>query len=132
MRDLTQDLRVAVRSLRKAPAFTALTVAIVAIGIGANTAIFSLVDAALFRRLAFPDADRLAMVWERSPARGRNRVAPLNFVDWNEQNATFDALAAVSGGGRILTGAGAEAERIPGQSVTTAFFDVLGVKPTAG
>src|SRR5262249_39991695 len=88
--------------------------------------------AALFRRLAFPEADRLAMVWERSPARGRNRVSPLNFVDWNEQNDAFDALAAVSGGGRILTGAGAEPERIPGQSVTTAFFDVLGVKPTKG
>src|SRR5262245_25958804 len=132
MRDVAQDLRVAVRSLRKTPAFTSLTIAIVAIGIGANTAIFSLVDAALFRRLPFPDADHLAMLWERAPTRARNRVAPLNFVDWSEQNGTFEALAAVSGGGRILTGAGAEAERIPGQSVTTAFFDVLGIRPIAG
>ncbi|HMF99380.1 MAG TPA: ABC transporter permease [Vicinamibacterales bacterium] len=132
MRDLALDLRVAVRSLRKTPVFTALTITIVAIGIGANTAIFSLVDAALFRRLPFPDADRLTMLWERSPARPRNRVTPLNFVDWSEQNHTFAALAAVSGGGRILTGAGAEPERIPGQSVTTAFFDVLGVRPIAG
>jgi len=132
MRDLTQDLRVAVRSLRKAPAFAALTIAIVAVGVGANTAIFSLVDAALFRGLPFPDADRLTMLWERSPARGRNRVTPLNFVDWSEQNDAFSAIAAASGGARILTGAGGEPEKIPGQSVTTAFFDVLGVKPIAG
>src|SRR5262245_7584251 len=132
MRDLALDIRVAVRSLRKTPAFTALTIAIIALGIGANTAIFSLVDAALFRRLPFPDADRLAMLWERSPARARNRVAPLNFVDWSEQNGAFEALAAVSGGARVLTGAAAEAERIAGQSVTTAFFDVLGVRPIAG
>jgi putative ABC transport system permease protein len=132
MRDLTQDLRVAVRSLRSTPAFTALTIAMLAIGIGANTAIFSLVDAALLRPLPFRDAGRLVMLWERSPSLAHNRVSPLNFVDWHDQNASFAALAAVSGGGRILTGAGREPERIPGQSVTTAFFDVLGVRPIAG
>ena len=132
MSDLALDLRFAFRTLRKAPGFTALTIAILALGIGANTAIFSLVDAALFRPLPFPDADRLAMLWERAPSYGHSRVAPLNYVDWSEQNDAFAAMAAVSGGGRTLTIGGRDPERIPGQSVTTAFFDMLGVRPVVG
>ena len=132
MSDLAQDLRFAVRTLRKTPAFTALTIAILALGIGANTAIFSLVDAALFRPLPFPDADRLVMLWERAPAYAHNRVAPLNYVDWSEQNDVFSAMAAVSGGGRTLTTGGREPEKIAGQSVTARFFDVVGVRPLTG
>jgi putative ABC transport system permease protein len=129
---LAQDLRFAFRTLRKAPAFTALVIAILALGIGANTAIFSLVDAALFRPLPFPDADRLVMLWERAPTYARNRVAPLNYVDWSEQNHVFASTAAASGGARTLTIGGREPERIPGQSVTAGFFDVLGVRPLTG
>jgi putative ABC transport system permease protein len=132
MSGFAQDVRFALRTLRKAPAFTALTVAILALGIGANTAIFSLVDAALFRPLPFSEPDRLAMLWEHAPAHAHNRVAPLNYVDWSEQNDVFSSMAAVSGGGRTLTIGGHEPERIPGQSVTAAFFDVLRVRALMG
>src|SRR3954469_10177305 len=127
-----RDLRYAARSLRRAPGFTAITVAVLALGIGANSAMFSLVDAALLRPLPFSQPDRLVMLWERSPRSLHNRVSPLNFVDWSEQQQAFSSVAAIAGGGRTLTGGGGEAERIPGQAVTSAFFEVLGVRPVAG
>jgi putative ABC transport system permease protein len=127
-----QDVRYAGRSLRKAPGFTVVAAIVLALGIGANSAVFSLADAALLRPLPFDDPDRLTMLWEHSPRYAYNRVSPLNFLDWSEQNRAFSRMAAVSGGGRTLTGLGGAAERIPGQAVTAAFFDVLGVAPLAG
>jgi putative ABC transport system permease protein len=126
------DLRYAVRSLRNAPGFTALTVVVLAVGVGANSAMFSLVDAALVRPLPFTQPDRLVMLWERSTRFAHNRVSPLNFLDWSEQQHVFASVAAIAGGGRTLTGSGGEAERIPGQAVTWQFFDVLGIRPIAG
>ena len=104
MTTIWQDLRYAVRVLRKAPGFTFVTMLVLAIGIGANSAIFSLVDAALLRPLPFRDADRLVLVWERSARQARNRVAPLNFLDWREQSHAFTGLAAVASAARTLTG----------------------------
>src|SRR6478609_140786 len=127
-----RDLRYAARSLRAAPGFTLVTVLVLAAGIGANSAMFSLVDAALLRPLPFTQPDRLVMLWERSTRFAHNRVSPLNFLDWSEQQQAFEAVAAVAGGGRTLTGSGGEAERIPGQAVTWQFFDVLGIRPVAG
>src|SRR3954465_14492921 len=127
-----RDLRYAARSLRRAPGFTAITVAVLALGIGANSAMFSLVDAALLRPLPFTQPDRLAMLWERGTRSAHNRVSPLNFLDWSEQQQAFSAFAAVAGGGRTLTGSGGEAERIPGQAVTWQFFELFGVRPIAG
>jgi putative ABC transport system permease protein len=127
-----RDLRYAARSLRRAPGFTAVTVIVLAAGIGANSAMFSLVDAALVRPLPFTHADRLVMLWERSTRTVHNRVSPLNFLDWSEQQQAFSATAAVAGGSRTLTGSGGEAERIPGQSVTWQFFDLFGIQPIAG
>src|SRR4051794_26643460 len=127
-----RDFRYAVRSLRRAPRLSAVAVAVLAIGIGANGAMFSLVDAALVRPLPFSQPDRLAMLWERSPRFAHNRVSPLNFLDWSEQQQAFESVAAIAGGARTLTGAGGEAERIPGQAVTWQFFDTLGVRPIAG
>src|SRR4029077_1225631 len=124
-----RDLRYAARSLRRAPGFTAVTVIVLAVRIGANSAMVSLVDATLLRPLLFAQANRLAMLWERSTRFGHNRVAPLNFLDWSEQQHTFASIAAIAGGGRTLTGNGGEAIRIPGQAVTWQFFDVLGIKP---
>jgi putative ABC transport system permease protein len=126
-----RDLRYAARSLRRAPGFTFVAVAVLAVGIGANSAMFSLVDAALLRSLPFTDSDRLVMLWERSPRFAHNRVSPLNFLDWSEQQQAFASIAAISGGGRTLTGRG-EAVRIPGQAVTWQFFDVLGIRPILG
>jgi len=129
---LVMDLRYAVRSLGKAPGFSALAVLVLAVGIGATSAIFSLIDGTLIRPLPFADPDRLLMLWEHPPGYARNRVSPLNFFDWSEQNHTFTSMAAISGGGRTLTSTSGVAERVPGQSVTTAFFDVLGIAPIAG
>jgi putative ABC transport system permease protein len=127
-----RDLRYAARSLRRAPGFTAVAVVVLAVGIGANSAMFSLVDAALLRPLPFTQPDRLVMLWERSPRFPHNRVSPLNFLDWSEQQQAFSSIAAIAGGGRTLTGSGGEAERIPGQAVTWQFFDVLGIRPVIG
>jgi putative ABC transport system permease protein len=128
---LWRDLRYAARSLRRAPGFTFVAVAVLAVGIGANSAMFSLVDAALLRSLPFNESDHLVMLWERSPRFAHNRVSPLNFLDWSEQQQAFASVAAISGGGRTLTGSG-EAVRIPGQAVTWQFFDVLGIRPVLG
>ncbi len=132
MATLWQDLRYAVRALRKAPGFTGVSVLVIALGIGANSAIFALADAALVRPLPFASADRLVMLWERSPRNAHNRVTPLNFADWNEQNGSFASMATVFGGGRVLTGFGSGPERIAGQLVSVSFFDLLGVAPIAG
>src|SRR5436309_4019306 len=126
------DVRFAARSLRKAPAFTSLAILVLAVGIGTTGAIFSLIDTTLIRPLPFADPDRLVMLWEHPPSYARNRVAPLNFLDWSEQNHVFASMAAIAGGGRVLAGTTGAAERLAGQSVTTAFFDVLGIKPVAG
>src|SRR5215471_19230845 len=112
-----QECRWAVRFLRRAPAFTTLAILVTAAGIGAATAIFSLVDAALTRPPPFADPDRLVMLWEHAPSYARNRVSPLNFADWSEQNHTFASMAAVAGFSRVLTRDGATAERVAGQSV---------------
>jgi putative ABC transport system permease protein len=129
---LLQDLRYAARALRLTPGFTSAAVLVLGIGIGANTAIFSLIDAALLRPLPYADPDRLFMLWEVPPDHDRNAVAPLNYVDWSEQSRAFAAIAAVSGASGTLTGTGATAEKISGQSVSTNFFDVLGIRPIAG
>ena len=113
---LVSDLRFAIRSLRQAPGFSVLAIPVLAVGIGATGAIFNLIDGTLIRPLPFADPDRLVMLWEHPPSDARNRVSPLNFLDWSEQNHGFAAMAAVAGSGRTLTGAAGVAERIPGQS----------------
>src|SRR5579862_5359319 len=126
-----QDLRYAARVLLRAPGFTALASTVLALGIGANSAIFSVVDATILRPLPFRQPDRLAMLWESPPGYAYNRVSPLTYQDWHDQNRVFAAMAAVSGGSKTMrTSAGAE--RIPGQAVTREFFDVVGIQPVAG
>ena len=126
------DVVHATRQLRRSPGFTTVAAAVLALGIGANVAIFSLLDAALLRSLPFSEPESLVMLWERAPRFTHNRVAPLNFLDWSEQQQAFASVAAVAGGSRTLTGLVGTAERLPGQAVTAAFFDVLGIKPIAG
>jgi putative ABC transport system permease protein len=109
LRDLWQDLRYAARMLRKERGFAAAAILTLALGIGANGAIFALVDATLLRPLPFPDSERLVMVWERTERSLRERVAPLNLVDWNQQNRTFDVIAGFvpNVGGMVMSGRGA-------------------------
>ena len=132
--ELRDDVKFAVRQLRRSPAFTGIAVVTLALGIGANSAIFALVDATLLRPLPFHEPERLVMLWERTEASPRSRVSPLNLLDWNERNRTFDVMAGfVPGvGGMVMTGADGTAETVPRQWVTAGVFDVLGVAAIVG
>ena len=123
---VTQDLRYAIRGLTRNPGFTTIAVLSLALGIGANSAIFSFADAVLLRPLPFEGPDELVQVSEtRPPNAGYSRVAFLNFVDWHEQNTTFESMAAVTGSGLTLQAPDGTPEQIPSQSVTVHFFRVL-------
>src|SRR3954462_11773058 len=119
VRDLAQDFRYAARLLLRAPGFAFIAIAALALGIGANTAIFSVVDTLLIRPLPYRDADRLAGGWEFNVPRARttNVVSPGNFIHWRELNRSFEDLAAVSMTFRTtLTGAG-DATELPVQYI---------------
>ncbi len=132
--ELRDDVRFAARQLRRAPAFTLIAVATLALGIGANSAIFALVDATLLRPLPYQDPDRLVMLWEKSEARPRGGVAPPNLIDWNDRSRSFEQMAGFVGGvgSMVMTGAAGTADTVPRQWVTAGIFDVLGVKPVVG
>src|ERR1051325_2009395 len=91
-----KDLRYGLRMLRAHPGFTLIAVFTLSLGIGANTAIFSVVDAVLFKALPYEDADRLVMLWERPPKFPRNSVSAANFLDWKSQSQVFEQMAARS------------------------------------
>jgi predicted permease len=133
MRALRQDLRYALRLIVSQPGVTIVALLTMALGIGANTAIFSAVDAILLRPLPYDDPDRLVVVWEKRPAEGvmNNVVAPADYVDWARMNTVFDATAAMMAITVDLTGAG-EPVRLPAAAVSPAFFDLLRVRPTVG
>jgi len=133
MNGLFQDVIYGLRMMRKSPGVTALAVITLALGIGANTAIFSNVNALLLRPFAFADLDRVTVVYETVPKQDADDVkaAPANFRDWTEQNKTFDYLAAVHGWDANLTGQGV-AERVEGYQVTAHFFKLLGIAPQRG
>jgi putative ABC transport system permease protein len=132
LEEFRSDVRFAVRQLRRAPAFALVSAITLALGIGANSAMFALVDATLLRPLPFVEPDRLVQVWERFGQASRARVASLNFRDWNERNQTFESMAGFFAFPRTMIGADGTAEQIWGQQVTSRFFDVLGVKAIAG
>ncbi len=131
--DIYRDLRYAVRMLRKNPGFTFVAVLTLALGIGANTTIFSTVDALLLHPFSFPNQQRLLVLWEQNLAVGtmRGSVAPGNFTDWREQNKACEQLIAIDQMSLDLTD-GAHPERFRGYGVTRGFFDVLGVKAASG
>ena len=134
MSALLQDLRHGVRLLLRAPGFTLLAVSALAIGIGANTAVFSVINAVLLKPLPYAEPDRLALVWERNLPRNRvtNPVSPGNYLHWRELNHSFDDLAAVTPAFNFtLTGAGEPVE-VPGQLVTGQFFPIIGIQPVIG
>lgn len=134
MTNLLADVRYAVRLLAKTPGFTAIAVLTLGLGIGANTAIFSVIDAVLLRPLPYPEPTRLVAVWEAglTGAGGTaDSVAPPNFLDWREQSTVFDGLAALTTRSVNLSGRG-DPERLDGLRVTAEFFDVLGVSPMLG
>ena len=132
--DLWQDLRYAARMLRKAPGFSAAAILTLALGIGANSAIFALVDATLLRPLPFPHPHRLVMVYERSESSSRSPVSPLNLADWNSRSRSFDVIAGYvpNVGGMVMSGADGTAQTVPRQWVTAGIFDALGIKAVVG
>jgi predicted permease len=131
--DLLADLRYALRLLRKTPAFTIAAIGTLALGIGANTTIFSLVQTLLLQPLPYRNPDQVVMVWEDRTAAGfpRNSVAAGNYRDWRTSNRSFTDMAASGFAFANLTGDGAP-ELVLGRRVTTNFFSVLGVQPVAG
>src|SRR2546428_4611922 len=127
------DLRYAARLLRKTPSFTAAIVATLALGIGANTAIFSVCDAVLLKPLPYADSERIVMLWEKSLRdETLDAVAPANFNDWCEQTRSFDEIAAINPYPTfVLTGRG-EPVRLAGAGVSSNFFSLLGTRITVG
>src|SRR5262245_10435442 len=131
--EMIQDLRYGVRMLLKHPGFTLIAVITLALGVGANTAIFSVVNAVVLRPLPYPDPERLVRLWESHPGRGwpEFSASALNFEDWRKQQTVFEQLAAYGFDTFNLTGDG-EAERVAGLGVTANLFPTLGVAPALG
>jgi len=133
MQDILSDFRYAVRRLLKSPGFAAVAVLALGLGIGANTAIFSLVDRVLIRPIPYADPDRLVTLWEDASYINfpRNSPTVANFVDWEKQNQVFTGLAASRDRAGSLTGDGPP-EMVLGGAVTINLFDLLGVQPFLG
>jgi putative ABC transport system permease protein len=133
METLIQDIRYGIRMLLKAPSFSIVATIALALGIGANTAIFSVVNSVLLRPLPFANADELMMVWETDSVRGqvRGTASFPNFVDWRSQNSVFSHMAAYYTGDFIMTGKG-ESTRLQGAAVNPDMFPLLGVTPIQG
>jgi len=127
------DIRCGSRMLRRSFGFTAVAVVTLALGIGANTVIFSAVYAALMRPMPFKDVDRLVFVMKNNPPRGwiRNNISPREVISWREQSGAFEDLAAFSGASCVVTGSG-EPEEDPCEVASSNLFPVLGVRPFLG
>src|ERR1700733_4233405 len=136
MAGILQDLRYALRQLRKSPGFTAVAVVTLALGIGANTAIFSVVNGVLLRPLQFRDPDRIVRVWHVPPPKSfpgmtTFSVSAANYLDWEKQNHVFDRMAIIAYHGFTITGGG-KPEQIDASAVSAGFFPTLGVQPILG
>lgn len=131
--DLWQDLRYGLRMLAKNPGFTTVAVVALALGIGANSAIFSVVNAVLLRPLPYKNPDALVMMWDEQTHLGfpKDTPSPANFLDWREQNTVFEGMVAMGQSSYNLTGAG-EPERFDGRRVSANLFSLLGVEPQLG
>jgi putative ABC transport system permease protein len=133
LENLLQDVRYGVRMLRASPGFTAVAILTLALGIGANAAIFSVVNAILLRPLPYPEPERLVRVWESAPTKGafRNVVNPLNFLDWRDHSRSFESMAAILD---LMTNLRANGEPVAvrGLQVSPQFFSVLRVPPLLG
>jgi putative ABC transport system permease protein len=135
MDTLFQDLRYGARMLIKRPGFTFVAVLVLALGIGANSAIFSVVNAVLLKSLPYDHPERLALVWETNPkvqiGSDLLPVSASNFTDWRNQNESFEAISIVSGANFNLTGTD-RPEQLGGAQVSASFFKLLGIEPAAG
>src|SRR5437773_11527289 len=131
MSSFLQDLRYAGRTLANSPGFAAVALLTLALGIGANTAIFSFVDGLLLKPLPYRGADRIVRVLEKPPRGDRNGISTLNFLDWQKDNQVFDFMAAQTGGTATLTGTG-DPVQLRGARVSARFFDIFGIQAERG
>ena len=133
MRTVLADFRHGLRLLRRYPSSSLLALATLAIGIGANTAIFSVVDRVLLRALPYRDPDQIVMVWEKRPLEGaiKNVVSPADYLDWRARNTVFEHMAGYTGTSASLTNDG-EPVVVPAAGVGWSFFDILGIRPELG
>ncbi len=131
MNSLVHDLRFALRMIRNSPGFTVVAVLTLALGIGANAAIFSFVDGVLLRPLPYPHPEQIVNVWEKPPNYDRNGISTLNFLDWKNQNTVFTAMAAQTDGSATLTGVDVPVQ-LRGSRVSARYFDIFGIKPALG
>ena len=128
---LRQDLSYTARTLSRSPGFTLTAVLVIALGIGANTAAFSVTDFVLIRPLAFPDPDRLVNLWENVPRYSRMELSPANYRDWKRMSKSFESMGALYPEPVNLIGQG-EPQRLEGASVTADFFPTMQTKPLLG
>ena len=119
------------RTLRKAPGFTCIALATLAIGIGANTAIFSFVNGVMLKPLPYAEPERIVRVLEKPPGGDHNGISTLNYLDWAQQNTVFQSIAAQTGGSVTLTGVD-EPIQLRGMRVSAHYFDVFGISPALG
>src|SRR5438270_8114085 len=133
METLYQDFRYALRLLRKSPGFAVAAVLTLALGMSANTVMFSVLNTVLLRPLPYPEADRLVQIWETDARRGdtHNTVSPYNLLDWSTQSQSFEQMATYEYNSVVLTGQKSPA-RLSTLFVTASFFDVLKVSPLKG
>jgi putative ABC transport system permease protein len=143
LENLLRDVRYSLRMLRKAPGFTVVAILTLALGIGATTAIFSVIDSVLLQPLPFPQSDRIVVLWEHPPQtiamrtaalasrNQQNPVSPINFLDWRDRTTSFDGMAALSSFPMGLSGFG-EPREVDTLHVSASFFDILGVAPMLG
>src|SRR6202050_210271 len=131
MSELFQDIRYALRMLAKSPGFTTVAVLTLALAIGANTALFSVVNGVLLNPLPYPHSEQLVTLHESKPNFNTGSISYPNFLDWQKENHTVSSMAVSRPYSFRLTNLG-EAEQIQGQFVTSDFFPILGVKPATG
>jgi predicted permease len=129
---MLNDIQYALRQLVKSPAFTVVAILTIALGIGANTAIFSVVNGVLINPLPYPNADRIVVLYERLPNFEDASISYPNFLDWQRMNESFSALAAYRPNGYNLSGTGGVPEHLHGEMISAGFFEILGVRPVLG
>jgi putative ABC transport system permease protein len=134
LEELHADVRFSWRQLCAAPGFAIVATLTLALGIGANSAIFALADATLLKPLPYGDPGRLVTIWERTDSNRRGYASPLNMFDWKARSRSFESIAGFTPnvGGMVMAGADGNAETVSRQWVTAGIFDVLGVRPIAG
>src|SRR5512146_1995940 len=131
METVFQDLRYGVRTLLKAPGFAFIAIVTLALGIGANSAMFSIVNGVLLRPMPYPQSERLLKLYTRMPQFDQGSVSYPNFLDWQQRSRSFEQMAAYRNESFNLTGE-ASPERLRGQMVSASLFPVIGVKPIVG